>query len=142
MAELRGLPCQKIGKLLKRLLAVQHSGRVVGSVDQDRRHILCQILLRFREVDLESLKIGGDHFDPGSCVVDVRIVFREIRREYQHLVAGLCHCAQSVRKGAGRSGGGENMVSCIVHTEPAVQGGRNLLLHFGYAEGGAVAVEL
>ena len=141
VAKFRGLPCQKIGELLQRLLTVQHSRRVVGGVDQDRCHILGQILLRLFKIDLESLKISGNHFDPGSCVVDVRIVLREIGCEYEHLVAGLRNSAQRVRKSAGRSGCGKNMIAGIIHSESAVQGGRDLLLHLGNAEGGAVTVE-
>jgi hypothetical protein len=66
--------------------------------------------------------------DPGPGLIDIGIILRKERGEYDDLIAGLGHGPQGVGQGSGRAGRRENMIGAVLHAETAVEGGRHFFL--------------
>ncbi len=116
--------------------------RIVGRIDEHRRHLLRKHLLKRFQIHLKMLCIRRHHSECGPCQVNIRSILREIGCKRQDLIPRLAHTPHRMGNGARRSRGHENMISRILHPEPFIQRRRHLLPHRRNSQTLAVAVQL
>ena len=112
---------QKICQPLIRLFGVDHAGRIVGRIDQQRHDAFVHFPLQIVPVDLEMRHIrvhDGKHC-PG--VPDVGHIFTKIRRKHQHLITRLSHRAQRVCQRSRRPARHKDMLRLVGDAESAAQ---------------------
>ena len=125
----------------QRLGGVDRTGRIVRGVDEHRRGSRVQRLFEGLKVDLEVLSVRGHHGQVRAGAVHIRLVFREIRGEGDHLVTRLGHHAQRVRQRARRTRSREDVISRVIHAEAAVEAVGDRLAHRRNAQGRRITVQ-
>ena len=141
MAVFSLLGVEHLGQAGQRFGGIDRAGRIVRGVDEHRRGSGVQRLLERVEVDLEVLSVRGHHGQVRAGAVHIRLVFREVRGEGDHLVTRLGHHAQRVRQRARRTRSREDVISRVIHAEAAVEAVGDRLAHRRNAQGRRITVQ-
>ena len=120
---------------------VDHTGGVVGGVDEDAGDLLGQHLLKGLQIGLESRGLGRHHPEMGTGALHIGAVLREVGGKGQHLIPGPGHGAQGVGNGTRRARGGKDILLRIGQAEGPVQVGRHGGAELRVALAGAVAMQ-
>ena len=118
MTVLLPFSAQNFRQCLQRLLRINHTGRIIGRIDQHCRHILRHHLLKPLKVYLERYKIRRNHLQMGSRQIDIRPILRKIGREGKDRIPRNGHRAECMRQGRSRSAGHENMIRRVIQMKP------------------------
>ena len=125
---------------LQRLPGVNHTGGIVGRVDD---HALCPAvhsLFKGSKVDLELLDLRRDHLHLAPGSLNKYLVFRKIGCKEDVFIAGTGQAVEHAAQGGCRAYRQIQLVRRIVLTEAAVQGIGNALPGTGITGGAGVAV--
>ena len=126
----------------QRFRRVDHTGGVVGGVDEHAGGLFADHLLKGIQIRLESGCLRRHHLEHSAGARHIRAILREVGRKGQNFVTGLGHCADGVGNGTRRTGGGEDMLLLIGQAEGLCQMRRHIGAEARVALTGAVAVQV
>ena len=133
---------QDVGHAGEGLGRVDHTGGIVGGVDEHRRHLLGEHCFKRVQIGLEGRGLGRHHLQLCTGARHIGTILREVGRKGEHLVAGLGHRPDGVGNGTRRTGGGEDVLLLIGQAKGLCQ----VCCHIGaearVALTGAVAVQV
>ena len=126
---------------VERFGRIHRAGGIVRRVDEHDRHLGVQRRLERREVDLETLDVGGHDGQPCARAFDIRMVFGEVWREREHFVAGLGDGPQRVGERTGGTRRREDVAGRVIHAETPVEAFGDGAARLRVAQRRAVSVE-
>ena len=132
---------QNGGQLPDGFCGINGSRRIVGRIDQHRRHILRHHVGKFVKIHLKAGQIRRNHFQAGSGQIHIEPVFREKRGEGENGVPRHRHRPEGMGQSRSRAAGHENVFLFVGHTESAIQGIRHRLPDGIDPQRGTVAVK-
>ena len=112
---------KNIGKAPEGIRGIYDAGGIVGSIDQNCGDIFSEHFLKSVEINLEILCVGGNDLEDSAGLINILGIFREERREGQHLVAGNGDAADGMGNSAGSTASHKDMPGLIACTEAAVK---------------------
>ena len=92
---------------------VDHTGGVVGGIDEHRRHLLGEHLFKGIQIGLEGGCLRRHHFEHRTGAGHIGAVLREVGRKSQHLITGLGDGTDGMGNRTGSTGGGEDVLLLI-----------------------------
>ena len=133
---------QDVGHPGEGLGRIDHTGGIVGGVDEHTGGLFADHLLKGIQIGLEGGCLRGN--DPQHCARARHIgaVLREVGRKSQHLITGLGDGTDGMGNRTGSTGGGEDVLLLIGQAEGLCQMGRHVGAEAGVALAGAVAVQV
>ena len=121
---------------------VDHTGGVVGGIDEHRRHLLGEHLFKGIQIGLEGGCLRRHHLEHRPGARHIGAVLREVGCKGQHLIAGPGHCADGMGNGTRRTGGGEDVLLLIGQAKGLCQVRCHIGAEARVALTGAVAVQV